>query len=178
MSVSGSESGSESDYDENEVEKINPVQNEKVQEFVGFIANKQGWNKCMYCDRYHPPSMHLPGIEYCGHCWAWLNSNQLNLEKCTYNGPINITDIKKYLGLTFKLHDPNKCTNKECIYNKINTFEKANKLHKDFCVELGFKVEPETTSASVPETNTQKAQFKLNKKSNMRINYKQSYVTI
>jgi hypothetical protein len=168
--------------DENEPEQqINSEHNKKVQEFVGTLNSKQGWNKCMYCDRYHPYTMHLPGIEYCGHCWAWLNSNQLDLEKYTYTGQNNITDVKKYLGLTFKLHDPTKCAVKECVYNKINAFKKEKKLHKNFCLELGFEVEPEPETVQMAEqthTKSQKSQFELNKKSSMRINYKQSYIII
>lgn len=132
-----SDTESDHDDDEHQIE----VQNLKINEFVGITNNKQGWVNCMYCDRYHPPSMHLPGLEYCIHCWAWFNTNQLDLEKGTYTGLNSISDVKKYLKDTFKLHDPLKCTNVDCIYNKIIKFEKDKKLHVDFCAELGFVVE-------------------------------------
>lgn len=194
-------SDTESDYDENEnynenyneeEEEDYPQNNQnqqnqqKVQEFIGVIGNKPGWTNCMYCDRSHPPSMHLPGMEYCIHCWAWLNTNQLDLEKGIYTGVNSITDVKNILKETFKLHDPTKCTNVDCAYNKIIKFEKEKKLHYDFCVELGFKVEvkqnPINQSNSINSTNSTNQSgnqgFKLGNKSNSRINYKLSHITI
>jgi hypothetical protein len=185
-------SDTESDYDENEnyneeedypQNNQNQQNNQKVQEFIGVIGNKPGWINCMYCDRSHPPSMHLPGIEYCIHCWAWLNINQLDLEKGTYNGLNSISDVKNILKETFKLHDPTKCTNADCAYNMIIKFEKDKKLHYDFCVELGFKVEvkqnPINQSNSTNSTNPSNNQgFKLGNKYNSRINYKLSHITI
>jgi hypothetical protein len=147
---------------------------QKIQEFVGTIGGKNGWIKCMYCDRYHPNSMHLPNISYCGHCWGWLNSHQLNLTNGTYNGENSITEIKNFLKQTFKLHDPTKCTSPECIYNRIITLEKSKQLHYDFCVELGF-IKKEEPKKNLNEPK----QSKLNKsKSNIRINYKLSSITI
>ena len=183
----------ESDYDENEnyneeeeaysQNNQNQQNNQKVQEFVGVIDNKQGWinwTNCMYCDRSHPPSMHLPGMEYCIHCWAWLNTNQLDLEKGIYTGVNSITDVKNCLKKTFKLHDSKKCINPDCIYNKIIKFEKDKKLHYDFCVELGFKVEVKQNPLnSINPTNQINNQgFKLYNKSNSRINYKLSHIII
>lgn len=197
-----SESESESEYEENENEEeaekdypLNPqnpqnAQNQqKIQEFVGVIGNKQGWVNCMFCDRYHPPSMHLPGMEYCIHCWAWLNTNQLDLEKGTYTGLNSIADVKNGLKETFKLHDPTKCVNTDCIYNKIVKIEKEKKLHYDFCVELGFVVEVKQNltnltnlTNSINSTNstnlTNNTGFKVGNKSNSRINYKLSHITI
>lgn len=195
MSVTDTDSDSDSDYDVNNDNynnndsdndnnlnnnnSINIIQNNKVIEFMGSINGKAGWLKCLYCDRFHPLTMYLKGMEYCGHCWAWLNSNQLDLEKGIYKGPNPLSEIKNYLKETFKLHDPIKCTNVECIYNKIVNFEKNKKLHIDFCIELGYvkKQEPsnkiETNNSSINKSN-----FNINKKSSKRINYKLSYITI
>ncbi len=154
--------------------------NEKVIEFIGSINGKAGWIKCLYCDRFHPNSMHLTGMEYCGHCWGWLNSNQLDLEKGIYSGQNPISEIKNYLKETFKLHDPSKCTTKECIYNRIIDLEKNKKLHIDFCVELGF-VKKEDIVNKESNVNTQDHKVSSNSKinkSNTRINYKLSHITI
>lgn len=171
----------EVEEDEN---KLNQIPNEKIQEFVGVINNKPNWNKCMYCDRYHPPTMHLPGMEYCIHCWAWLNTNQLDLEHGTYTGLNSITDVKTYLKNTFKLHDPTKCVNEDCIYNKIIKFEKDKKLHMSLCVELGFVVEAKPLNAKqvnqvnkVNQTNAPN-NFKINNRLRTKINYKLSHVSI
>ena len=164
-----------------EIHKPNGLQNEKVIEFIGSINGKAGWIKCLYCDRFHPHSMHLTGMEYCGHCWAWLNSTQLDLEKGLYVGQNSISEIKNYLKETFKIHDPTKCTSNECIYNKIVNLEKQKKLHIDFCVELGFikKPEPETEQ-SVESSDISKniLNYNINKKLNTKINYKLSHISI
>lgn len=181
-------SDTESEYDENYDENYNEEEdyqqnNQKVQEFIGVIGNKPGWTNCMYCDRSHPPSMHLPGIEYCIHCWAWLNTNQLDLEKGIYTGVNSIIDVKNILKETFKLHDPTKCVVPDCAYNKIIKFEKDKKLHHDFCVELGFKVEVKQNSSNLTNTinlgnQSENKGFKVSNKSNSRINYKLSHITI
>lgn len=153
--------------------------NKKVVEFIGTIGGKAGWIKCFYCDRYHPQSMHLVGVEYCGHCWAWLNSKQLDLEKGIYTGQNSITDIKKYLKDTFKLHNPNKCMIKDCIYNKIIKLSKEKKLHRDFCLELGFEVEPEEKLNKNNYDNKSKhTETKIKFRTNPKINYKLSHISI
>lgn len=166
---------------------FNGVQNEKIIEFVGSINGKAGWKKCLYCDRFHPNAMHLTGMEYCGHCWGWLNSHQFDLEKGIYQGQNPISEIKNYLKETFKLHDPTKCTNVECIYNKILNLEKNKKLHIDLCIELGFakKQEPSNTVEIIngltngsTNRNTDKSNYNINKKLNTRINFKLSHITI
>lgn len=184
-------SDTESDYDDNYNDDnnddnenpnnnlVNGAQNEKVIEFIGSINGKAGWIKCLYCDRFHPHTMHLMGMEYCGHCWAWLNSTQLDLEKGIYNGQNPISEIKNYIKDTFKLHDPTKCVNSECVYNKIINLEKNKKLHIDFCIELGFVKKPEpSTIIETSNSSTDKSNYNVNKKSNTRINYKLSHITI
>lgn len=179
------------DYDENYDENYNEEeedypqnnqnqQNQKVQEFIGVICNKPGWTNCKYCDISHPPSMHLPGMEYCIHCWAWLNTNQLDLEKGIYTGVNSIIDVRNILKETFKLHYSIKCVKSDCVYNKIIKFEKDKKLHYDFCVELGFKVEIKQNSSNTTNSTNQSGnqEFKLVNKSNSRINYKLSHITI
>jgi len=157
----------------------NGIQNEKVIEFIGSINGKAGWIKCLYCDKYHPHYMHITGMEYCGHCWAWLNSNQLDLEKGIYSGQNPISEIKNYLRETFKLHDSTKCVNIECVYNKILNFDKNKKLHIDFCVELGFiKPSEHSTINKTSDNLTDKSNYNINRKLSTRINYKLSHITI
>jgi hypothetical protein len=193
MSDTESDYDEDDNYEEEEEEEdnlnnannnlLNGIQNEKVIEFIGSINGKAGWIKCLYCDRFHPLSMHLTGMEYCGHCWGWLNSNQMDLEKGIYKGQNPISEIKNYLKETFKLHDPTKCVNVECIYNKIINLEKNKKLHIDFCVELGFVKPPEPsiineTSNKTSNNSTNKLNYNINKKVSSRINYKLSHITI
>jgi len=157
------------------------IPNEKIIEFIGSVNGKAGWIKCLYCERFHPNSMHLTGMDYCGHCWGFLNNIQLDLEKGIYTGPNPISEIKNYLKDTFKLHDPTKCTTKECLYNKIIDFEKNKKLHIDFCIELGF-VKKEEILIKENNLTSQNSKYssnsKISNKTNTRINYKLSHITI
>ena len=167
-------------YDENDCYNENNYDDEKKNEFIGTIHSKSGWIKCFYCDKYHPNSMYLMGLGYCGHCWGWLNSNQLDLEKCIYKGNNTISEIKQYIKETFKLHNSIECTSKECVYNKIIDLEKNNKLHMDFCLELGFIKNQDTTN-QVNTLNIKNkviiSSYKIKNKSD-KINYKLSHITI
>ncbi len=175
------------DEEENEDEEKNDdnkkvvnmnVDNNKIVEFIGSINAKQGWLKCLYCERYHPNEMHLPGLIYCGHCWGWLNSNSLDLENYTYNGTNTIGEVFDYLKKTFKLHDPTKCVTTECVYNKIIAFEKKKKLHMNFCVELGFVKYQKKPAQSNQQPQSNKKNFNIGKKTNNRINYNLSHISI
>ena len=50
-----------------------------MKEFDGMIFYKNGYKQCIYCAKYHSESMHLSEVDYCGHCWGWLNNQQLDL---------------------------------------------------------------------------------------------------
>jgi hypothetical protein len=150
--------------------------NEKKKEFDGSNNFKNNWTQCFYCAKYHPGSMHLPGVNYCGHCWGWLNSDQLKLTEGTYNGPNTIDEVKNFLKLTYPLH-PNTCTNVECVYNKIKQFAESKTLHLDFCVELGFEKKEKNPEKNPDKNNNLEYHIKKNKH-NTRINYKLSSITI
>lgn len=151
--------------------------NEKKKEFVGSNNPKNNWFQCAFCGVFHPASMHLQNVAHCGHCWGWVNSNQLDLVEGKYNGPNTIDEVKDFLKLTYPLH-PNTCTNQECIYNKIKQFAKANFLHYDFCVELGFVVENKKSNGMVNNSKKSDSEYKIKKNKGNRINYKSSSITI
>jgi hypothetical protein len=170
---------SQPEYPEHELNSQMSKENisEKKKYFEGSLSNKNGWIKCFYCDKYHPNSMHLPGIDYCGHCWGWLNSEQLKLTEGIYTGDINIIEIKNFLKLTYPLHS-NTCINSECIYNKITTHKNNGTLHYDFSIELGFiKKEKITNNSDLNKTQIN-SQYKINKKGNLRINFNASSISI
>lgn len=148
--------------------------NENKKEFNGSNNHKNNWIQCFYCTKYHPITMHLPDMGYCGHCWAWLNSDQLKLTEGTYNGPNTIDEVKNFLKLTYSLH-PTTCTNNECIYNKIKQLADEKTLHWDFCVELGFVREEKKSSN---DTNSNNTNSNIKKRGYTRINYKSSSIII
>lgn len=178
-------SDDEEEYpDDNEnINKYKKVPTTPTNTFIGTNTKSKGWLQCIYCEKYQPTSMRLPGLQYCGHCWAWLNSNQLDLEKGIYLGENSITDVKNYLKDTFKLHDSKQCKNKECIYNRIIDLKNSNKLHIDFLIELGFYKEKKSESSlnksanETINTNTNNS-YKINHKTISKINYKLSHIII
>ena len=152
----------------------------KKKEFDGSIGIKNDWIKCLYCEKYHPVSMHLADIGYCGHCWGWLNTEQLKLSDGIYTGTTNTIDqVKTFLKQTYPLH-PKTCTMVDCIYNKITQSHKINKLHWDFCVELGFVKEDKNKDIkndSLQKQTNNGFTFKKSKRY-PKINYTLSSVTI
>ena len=147
--------------------------NDKKKEFEGSNVPKANWIICIYCNKHHPISMHLPELTYCGHCWAWLNTDQLNLIDGKYTGTNTIDQVKNFLKVTYPLH-ATTCKLPECIYNKITLFAEKKKLHNDLCIELGFVKEVK----EVKEKDIiQEYNIKKNKK-NIKINYKLSSITI
>ena len=145
---------------------------EKKKEFDGSTSPKNGWIFCVYCGKNHPPIMHLPDISYCGHCWGWLNSDQLKLSEGIYNGPNTIHEIKQFLKLTYPLH-PTTCKNNECIYNMIKKQAELNTLHIDFSVLLGFvSLNPKKNDDDKKKSDC------VIKKKNPKINYKLSSISI
>ena len=161
----------------NPVNPVNPDDpvyqlNEKKKEFDGSVNIKNNWTQCFYCNKFHPASMHLPDMTYCGHCWGWLNSDQLKLTEGVYVGPNTIDEVKNFLKLTFPLH-PITCVNQECVYNKIKQLAQTKTLHLDFCVELGFMKLDEKTE----KNNKSEYEIKKNKRYT-KINYKLSSIII
>lgn len=166
----------------NPADPANPafLLNEKKKEFVGSNHPKNNWIQCIFCGVFHPASMHLPDVAHCGHCWGWVNSNQLDLIEGKYNGPNTIDEVKNFLKSTYPLH-PSTCTTQECIYNKIKQLNDAKTLHYDFCVELGFVVENKNSGIVNNPNDPTKSKTEYNIKKNKgytRINFKSSSITI
>lgn len=151
----------------------------KKKEFMGFNYQKNNCIQCFICNNYHPNYIHLPNINYCAHCWAWLNSEQLNLIDGIYNGETNINEIINLLKLTYS-HHPNTCNNNECIYNKIKQYKSENRLNAKF--NILFENDDDKKRNIIINNNNKKDENKLNKciikNRHIMINYKLSSITI
>lgn len=154
----------------------NKITDKQIEEFSGSHNSKLGWKECMYCIKYFPPSMYLPNIEYCGHCWAWLNSNQFDLENGIYLGTNSIIDVKNYLKNTIGIHKSIICTNSECIYNKIDKLYKENKLNEYFSADLCLEVKTNNYSKNCTKDVDKITNLKIN--SNPKIDFEKSYISI
>ena len=142
-----------------------------------------GWVSCNYCAKYHPNDMHFTTFNYCGHCWGWLNSEEIKLTEGKYNGSSSLVEVIGFLKKTIELH-PKTCKNSDCVYNKIIEFEKKKMLHNDFCIGFGFKEKKELTEKEDELTEKidsikLKKDFKIYKThSNPKINYNLSTISI
>jgi hypothetical protein len=131
-------------------EKSEPFDNVLISKLFGIdinsfnnnnnINNKQLWKVCNYCDKFHGNEFYIPKLEYCIHCWAWFNMNDINLETGKYTGATSFDIVKTFIKKAYTVHLKGFCENKECIFNKITDLAKNKKLNTVF-TELLFESE-------------------------------------
>ena len=126
-------------------QQAQPIPNDdfvrRQQEFIGYRARTAGCLYCWSCENNYHPHMTLPNIDYCGHCWGFLNNEQLNLIEGTYNGMNSFDEVKNFLIITYPLH-PNTCTNNDCTYNKIKNAHERGELCMNLAMGLGLVQQP------------------------------------
>lgn len=141
--------------------------------FDGFIINKldNSLKMCISCNKYHTDEMHISNnFAYCGHCWLWLNENLVDLENNIYQGQGEDEiwdDIKIFIKDTIKLHDDKTCKIQNCIYTRIKELQKNNKLNKELEEYFGYIKKKEINKI-----------IKINKKEEIKINFKMSVISI
>lgn len=130
-------------------------------------GDKTAWIECMYCEKYHHKDYFIPEMNYCIHCWAWLNSHEYDIEKGIYYGNISMIDIQKIIKKSYMVHGESNCNNEECLLNKIKKYSEIKLLHPSLVelLELNKK----------PKLETVYFNYK-NKKLN--VNYEESYIVI
>ena len=120
------------------------------------ISDKQNWKYCTYCDKFHGNEFYMPKLDYCIHCWAWFNMNEINLETGKYTGNISFDTVKAFIKKVYPVHLKLICTNKECIFNKITELAKNNKLNiifSDLLFEKTVKQEEQVVSVNINMKN-------------------------
>ena len=134
------------------------------------IPDKQSWKYCTYCDKYHGKEFYMQKLDYCIHCWAWFNMNEINLETGKYTGDTSFDVVKTFIKKVYPVHLKEHCSNKECIFNKITELSKNNKLNiifSDLLFEKSVKQEDQVVSVNINIKN-----HKLN------INFDKSEISI
>ena len=132
------------------------------------LSNKQNWKHCTYCDKYHGNEFFMQ-LDYCIHCWGWLNMQEINLETGKYTGTISFDTVKSFIKKVYPIHLKANCTNKECVFNKITELAKNNKLNIVF-TDLIF--EKTVKKEEVVSVNINIKNHKLN------INFDKSEISI
>lgn len=142
--------------------------------FTGYNFNKNGCSECIYCGKYFSNDYKIDGT--CSHCWGFCFSSNFDLEKCTFNGPQTLESVKNYLKKTL-LHHPKTCSSVDCIYWKINKFNNDKKLNRELGEFLGI-MEPLPENKNENINNKSNGYSFINKKRNVKINFKLSSVSI
>jgi hypothetical protein len=129
--------------------------------------NKNEWKNCIYCEKYHHNDYYIPGINYCIHCWAWLNSYEYDIENGKYNGLSSIEDINKMIKKVYPVHIETNCKNSDCLFDKIKKHADAKTLHLSLIELLELNKKPKQ------EVNC----FNYKNK-NLNINFEESFIII
>lgn len=160
------ENFNEKDYGYQEIDNDINIFTKTSKDFNGFDYLINNSKLCFYCNKYLYEDIFIKNCEYCIHCWAWLNYQQVDLENGKYSGDLDYQDLKTKLKNTYHLHK--NCNIKDCIYNKINDLSKNNKLHYEFCKLFNINI----------KENTIKKVYKIKKKRFLKINYNLSEISI
>lgn len=129
--------------------------------------NKNEWKNCMYCEKFHHKDYFIPGIEYCIHCWAWLNAHEYDIESGFYGGNSPIEDINKSIKKVYPVHLESKCTNEECIFNKIKKYSEIKLLHTSLLDLLELNKKSQQVAVCFNYRNK-----------NLNVNFDESYIVI
>jgi hypothetical protein len=129
--------------------------------------NKNDWKNCMYCEKAHHKDYFIPGIEYCVHCWAWLNGHEYDIESGFYGGMTAVEDVNKTIKKVYPIHLESNCTNTECLFNKIKKFSEVKLLHTSLVNLLELNKKPQQVAVCFNYKNK-----------NLDVNFDESYIVV
>jgi hypothetical protein len=153
-----------SDIPHSEIDKLMGIgQNDEKYHTI----KKTEWKNCIYCEKFHHNDYYITGMDYCIHCWAWLNAYEYDIKKGIYTGISSMEDIKNSIKKTYPIHLETNCKNSDCIFNKIKNFADLKMLHSSLAELLELNKKPE-----------QKAICFNYKNKNLNVNFEQSYIVI
>lgn len=153
---------------EYEVKKLLGINENEIRKQIDSLNHN--WKKCFYCEKMHHKDYYINTMNYCVHCWAWLNYYDYDLITDKYRGistSQEMDEIKKTIKRVYKVHLQANCKNNECIFNKIKQLAENKTLHINLVnlLELNEKIEIKPT--------------KINSKNkNLNIDYDKSYIMI
>lgn len=120
------------------------IKNEETKKFIGSYEQVPNSKLCQYCDKFIDKNYFIPlyalnnnqTLDYCMHCWGWLNFNDVKLTEGLYFGNLNQNIVFDYIKKSIEPHKKIGCTNQNCIFNEYEKLEKSNKLNIIFCKEI------------------------------------------
>lgn len=153
--------------------KLNEIDDYEKNGFIGIdtnnkheIKNKNDWKKCFYCEKYHHLKYYFLNLDYCVHCWGWLNSCEYNEKTNIYTGTVGNDELNKMIKMVYPIHLEITCKNDGCIFTKIKQSIDNNTCHPKILDLLkSNKKKLETTIFDY-------------KKRDLDVNYEESYISI
>ena len=129
----------------------NKIAQAEIDKLIGIEAhgakynaiNKNEWKQCVYCDKFHHKDYYVLGMEYCVHCWAWLNGHEYDIESGVYVGLHSQNDINNTIKKVYQVHCEAKCVNDECVFNKIKKDAEIKLLHQSLVELLELNKKPQ-----------------------------------
>jgi len=129
--------------------------------------NKNEWKQCMYCEKFHHKDYYGSGMEYCIHCWAWLNGHEYDIESGVYAGIHSQDDVNKAIKKAYPVHCEANCVNDECVFNKIKKYAEIKLLHFSLVELLELNKKPQQVAVCFNYKNK-----------NLNVNFEESYIVV
>ena len=130
-------------------------------------ADSGSWTKCIYCEKFHHNDFFPKDVGYCIHCWGWLNTHEYDIENGIYVGNHVLDSISFVLKKAYPIHQEIKCTNHDCIFDKIKKYNEIKKLHLSLMELLELNKKPKQIAISFN-----------NKNKELDVDYEKSYIVM
>jgi hypothetical protein len=142
-----------------------------IEEFLGKNNKFPNSKLCTYCENYvhikyyisKSKNNNIQLLDYCIHCWAWLNFNDVNLQDGLYFGNLEQNTVFDSIINASEIHKKINCNINSCIFYQFEKLKKNNKLNIIFCEKT--------------KKNLKNKQYNIKSK-NFKINWSKSYIII
>lgn len=154
---------------------VNNISQNEIDKLIGIVQtdnkfysiNKNEWKNCVYCEKFHHKDYFIQGMDYCVHCWGWLNCHEYDIELGFYGGMHSIEDIHKTIKKVYPIHNESNCKNEECIFTKIKKYSELKLLHKSLIELLELNKKPQQIAVCFNYRNK-----------NLNIDFDESYIVV
>jgi thioredoxin reductase len=130
-------------------------------------VNKNEWKNCVYCEKFHHADYFVTGMNYCVHCWAWLNGHEYDIVSGVYSGVHSQNDVNKTIKKVYSVHNASKCVNELCLFNKIKQYAENKILHSSLVEMFELNKKPKQMAICFNHKNKY-----------LNVDFEESYIVI